>query len=59
MVTGVKERPSPKARSTARSTASVAAVISDPMPSPSMTTSRTGVDDEAVTDHPPLLIDET
>jgi len=45
MVTGVKESPSPKARSAARSTASVAAVISGPMPSPSMTTMRTLTED--------------
>src|SRR5713101_6563417 len=41
---GVKDRPSPKARSAAARTCMVAAVISGPMPSPSITTMRTGVD---------------
>jgi hypothetical protein len=45
MGTGVNERPSFKMPSAARSTAIVAAVISGPMPSPSITTMRTGSDD--------------
>ena len=44
MDTGVKERPSLKMPSTVRRTAIVAAVISGPMPSPSITAMRTGAD---------------
>ena len=46
--TGAKAKASLKARSAARSTASVAAVISGPMPSPSITTIESGAADEAL-----------
>jgi hypothetical protein len=45
IATGVKERPSLKMSSAARRTAIVAAVISGPMPSPSITTIRSGIDE--------------
>jgi hypothetical protein len=50
---GVKDRANPKARSAAASTFMVAAVISGPMPSPSITTMRTGANDGALTSFPP------
>jgi hypothetical protein len=53
---GVKDRANPKARSAAASTFMVAAVISGPMPSPSITTMRTGANDGALTSFPPPLV---
>jgi hypothetical protein len=41
---GVNERANPKTRAAATSTCMVAAVISGPMPSPSITTMRIGMD---------------
>jgi hypothetical protein len=46
--TGLKDRPSSNTRSAARSTSNVAAVISGPMPSPSMTTIETGAGRETL-----------
>ena len=54
-VTGENDRSSANARAAALSTSSVAAVISGPMPSPSMTTMRTGADDVSLTAFPPRL----
>ena len=51
-VTGENDRSSANARAVASSTLSVAAVISGPMPSPSMTTMRTGADDVSLTASP-------
>jgi len=60
-LTGENDRSSANTRAAAPSTSSVAAVISGPMPSPSMTTMRTGAEDLSLTafPRPPALAEPT